>query len=60
VTTDATRAAVVLSGLGALWFEVRDDGTGFGPETVRRGIGLRSTEDRLHALGGSLEVRSGP
>ena len=45
---------------GRLWFEVRDDGTGFEPETVKRGIGLQSMEDRLQALGGSLEVRSGP
>ena len=56
---NATRAVVVLSGLGGrLWFEVRDDGTGFEPETVGRGIGLQSMEDRLQALGGALEVRS--
>ncbi len=58
---NATRAVVVLSGLGGrLWFEVRDDGTGFEPETVKRGIGLQSMEDRLQALGGSLELRSVP
>lgn len=39
---------------------VSDDGTGFDPETVRRGYGLRSMRDRVEALGGQIEVRSQP
>lgn len=40
---------------------VRDDGAGFEPEAVdaRRGLGLRSMRERLRALAGTLEVRSG-
>jgi signal transduction histidine kinase len=41
-------------------FEVRDDGSGFDPATASRGSGLQNMEDRLNALGGSLEVRSRP
>jgi signal transduction histidine kinase len=58
---NATTTVVVLSGLeGRLWFEVRDDGTGFDPDRVTHGIGLQSMQDRLQALGGTLEVRSAP
>jgi signal transduction histidine kinase len=43
---------------GHLAFDVVDDGRGFDPAIVRRGVGLRSLEERLDALGGSLEIRS--
>jgi signal transduction histidine kinase len=43
---------------GHLAFDVVDDGNGFDPSIVRRGVGLRSLEERLEALGGVLEVRS--
>jgi len=39
-------------------FSVRDDGIGFDPTTVRRGVGMRSMSERVEALGGSLDVRS--
>ena len=57
----ATRASVVLtcSG-GSLSFEVGDDGVGFDPTTVSRGIGLQSMADRIEALDGSLTVASEP
>jgi signal transduction histidine kinase len=58
---NATKADVMLSGHGdRVSFEVRDDGRGFDTETVTRGIGLQSMEDRLQALGGALEVRAVP
>jgi signal transduction histidine kinase len=45
---------------GSLRFSVRDDGTGFDPARQPRGSGLQNMDDRLAALGGSLEVRSAP
>jgi len=39
-------------------FSVRDDGIGFDPTTVRRGVGMRSMSDRIQTLEGSVEVRS--
>jgi signal transduction histidine kinase len=45
---------------GHLAFDVIDDGRGFDPTVVRRGVGLRSLEERLAVLGGTLEVRSAP
>jgi signal transduction histidine kinase len=56
-----TEASVRLSGThGEITFEVRDEGRGFDPPTTPRGSGLTNMTDRLAALGGSLEVRSGP
>jgi signal transduction histidine kinase len=45
---------------GELAFAVEDNGKGFDARTTRRGAGLQNMEDRLSALGGSLEVRSRP
>ena len=45
---------------GHLAFDVADDGQGFDPAIVRRGVGLRSLEERIDALGGTLEIRSAP
>jgi signal transduction histidine kinase len=57
----ASHGTVALRCVGReLAFTVIDDGTGFDPETVRRGVGLRSMHERLAALGGSLSVRSAP
>ncbi len=39
-------------------FSVRDDGIGFDPTTVRRGVGMRSMSERIGSLGGELEVHS--
>jgi signal transduction histidine kinase len=41
-----------------LAFAVEDDGCGFDVATVSRGSGLNNMEDRLDALGGSLQVVS--
>lgn len=44
------------------WFEltIRDDGCGFDPETARQGIGLRSMQERVAAMEGTLEIYSSP
>lgn len=44
----------------ALGFEVRDDGVGYEPEETNSRSGLANIADRVHALGGSLEVDSSP
>jgi signal transduction histidine kinase len=57
----ATRAEVRLAASGNhLRFEVTDDGAGFDPESRGYGTGLQGMADRLHAHGGSLDVRSAP
>ena len=57
----ATRAEVKLAGSGHdLRFEVTDDGAGFDPQSRGYGTGLQGMADRLHAYGGSLDVRSAP
>jgi signal transduction histidine kinase len=45
---------------GALSFTIEDDGVGFELGSAKRGIGLRSMEERVQALGGTLEVRAEP
>jgi signal transduction histidine kinase len=58
---DATRAEVRLAASGHhLRFEVTDDGAGFDPQSHGYGTGLQGMADRLHAHGGSLDVRSAP
>ena len=37
-----------------------DDGSGFNPETARKGVGVRSMAERIETLGGSFEMRSAP
>ena len=47
-------------------FEVRDRGRGFRPEEVSRGtapgerVGIEGMRERVHLLGGALEIRSAP
>jgi signal transduction histidine kinase len=45
---------------GELTFEVADDGVGFDALVGSYGTGLQGMDDRLSAIGGSLEVRSAP
>ena len=45
---------------GALTFDVEDDGSGFDPQTVRRGAGLTNMQDRLDALDGAVQIESTP
>jgi signal transduction histidine kinase len=43
-----------------LAFSVRDDGVGFDPATAPRGSGLQGMADRIEAVGGALEIVTGP
>jgi signal transduction histidine kinase len=55
----ASVARVTLRGDGRrLTFTVDDKG--FDPVTARMGTGVQSMTDRMAALGGTLEIRSGP
>jgi signal transduction histidine kinase len=47
-------------GDGTLVFEVADDGAGFDTSSVSRGAGLTNMNDRVDALGGSIQVSSQP
>jgi signal transduction histidine kinase len=58
---DASKAEIRLGAEdGALRFSVTDDGTGFDPQTRRRGTGLQNMADRLDALGGALVITAAP
>jgi signal transduction histidine kinase len=52
------RIRLVESDAGLL-FEVSDDGLGFDPSAIGYGTGLQGMADRMDALGGSIDVRSG-
>jgi len=57
----ATLATIELRCVGGvLSFTVADDGAGFDLGSTKRGVGLRSMEERVQALGGALDVRSTP
>ena len=45
---------------GVVRFEVRDDGRGFDPATVKSGAGLAGMTDRLDTVGGRLHLESAP
>lgn len=45
---------------GCLEARVEDDGNGFHPETVVKGMGLSNMRDRIHVLGGELTLQSTP
>jgi signal transduction histidine kinase len=58
---EASRATVRLAQVdGHLTFEVVDDGVGFDPDAVARGMGLQGIADRLAALGGEVTITSAP
>ena len=44
----------------ALRVEVADRGVGFDPTPEQEGFGLRSIRERVHYLGGSLQIESAP
>ncbi len=44
---------------GSLNIMVEDDGIGFNPEEVKRGVGLSSIEQRVKNLGGQFSIDSG-
>jgi signal transduction histidine kinase len=45
---------------GTLTFRVADTGAGFDPLRTKRGSGLQNMQDRLEALGGTLQIDSRP
>ena len=54
---DPTRLEILLDDRdGRLRFQVVDDGRGFDPAAVVRGLGLTTMGDRVDALGGSLDI----
>jgi signal transduction histidine kinase len=58
---EGARASISIRGeADRLAFVVEDDGAGFDPEQVARGVGLTNMRDRLGAIGGRLEVESAP
>ncbi|HKJ76444.1 MAG TPA: ATP-binding protein, partial [Gammaproteobacteria bacterium] len=44
----------------ALWVEVTDDGRGIDPETTVSGFGMLGMRERVHAVGGELDLESRP
>ena len=57
----ASRAVIRLFGdERPVGFVVEDDGVGFDVGVAMRGSGLTNMDDRVSALGGTLEVRSSP
>jgi hypothetical protein len=56
----ASEVVVRLRDEETLAFEVADDGSGFEPATVRSGTGLTNMNDRMDALGGSIQLSSQP
>ena len=56
----ATIAVSISEAWGRLRFSVSDDGSGFDPGRGSRGAGLTNMRARLAAVGGSLEIESGP
>jgi signal transduction histidine kinase len=58
---EAQNVAVSLAQVdGALTFEVTDDGIGFDPAEVARGVGLTNMIDRIDAAGGTLLIDAVP
>ncbi|HEY6566171.1 MAG TPA: sensor histidine kinase [Actinomycetota bacterium] len=56
---DASTITVRLRSMSsALTFDVRDDGVGFDPASHTPGTGIQGMQDRLDAVGGSLQVTS--
>ena len=59
--SQAGQVRVALSRAGAeVALLIEDDGTGFDPGLVEKGIGLDSMRERLQAIGGQLDISSQP
>ncbi|WP_260477904.1 ATP-binding protein [Nonomuraea sp. WAC 01424] len=58
---DATRTALTLSYTDeVVMLDIRDDGRGFVPQAAADGFGLEGMRRRARAVGGTLEVETGP
>jgi signal transduction histidine kinase len=58
--TGASVAITLGESGGQVSFSVADDGVGFDPVSVERGLGLTHLHDRVAAIGGSLRIDSRP
>jgi len=59
--SEGTRVAIKLDSDGdGVIMVVKDNGKGFSPDDVTRGIGLHSMHERAESLGGSMELTSAP
>lgn len=57
--SQGTKVAISLAVDGAdKILVVKDDGVGFEPEKVTRGVGLHSMHERAESLGGKMQVKS--
>jgi two-component system, NarL family, sensor histidine kinase UhpB len=56
----ATRVDISLDAGDSLTLTIRDDGTGFDPATVKRGMGLSGMQERVQALGGRWLLDTAP
>jgi PAS domain S-box-containing protein len=56
----AQKVHVRLSGANGVKLEIADDGVGFDPATVRRGLGLTNMRNRAEMFGGTVEIKSAP
>jgi signal transduction histidine kinase len=58
---NATRATVSLAATTkAILLQIKDDGKGFDPKTVCKGIGFTNIRNRAELFGGKLEIISSP
>lgn len=60
VVIEIERSAPAAGAAGRLRVSVRDNGRGFDPATMRRGLGLLGMRERAEALGGEFEFSSSP
>ena len=59
--SSATEVAVSFgSDEATLILNIRDNGVGFDPQTVKKGLGLQGMEERASMIGGSLNISSAP
>jgi signal transduction histidine kinase len=62
----STATITIERDLHCVRLKIQDDGKGFdmgfvlGPNRIRTGIGLKSIDERVRILGGSLDIRTGP
>lgn len=56
----ASRVDVTLDAGEQLTLSIRDDGKGFDPATVARGMGLSGMQERVKALGGQWQIQTAP
>jgi len=59
--SSADKVSVALHpGDGKLTLDITDDGVGFDPQTVTKGLGLKGIEERVRMIGAALNMFSTP